>query len=373
MVRSPVRTGLDGHVARQPRDNAGDIGETVLVLPVMTTPLVETGLVEIAPSLLGKMSRLRPLLSWVIGLLGFLALILAVWHFGSLERTIELLRTARPAWMLLALVVQAATYVSAAIVWRQALGRTGHPRPLRTLVPLGIAKLFTDQVLPSGGISGTMLAVRGLIRRDVPPEAAMAAMLAGLVSYDVAYLLVVLASAAILRLHDRANLPLLIGVAVFAIVTIAIPTAVLGLKRWSDRQPIPWLSKLFGVTALLRALAAAPTDLLKSPSLLAQITGLQLAIFMLDALTLWLSFKSISATPEMWMVFVAFAIASMAATIGPMPVGLGTFEAGSVGMLSFLGVPIEAALAATLLLRALTFWLPMLPGIWLARREFGRS
>jgi len=71
--------------------------------------------------------------------------------------------------------------------------------------------------------------------------------------------------------------------------------------------------------------------------------------------------------------FASFGIASMVATIGPIPVGLGTFEAGSVGMLSFLGVSIEAALAGTLLLRALTFWLPMLPGIWLARREIGRS
>jgi len=30
---------------------------------------------------------------------------------------------------------------------------------------------------------------------------------------------------------------------------------------------------------------------------------------------------------------------------------------------------LEAALTATLLLRGLTFWLPMLPGLWIARRE----
>ena len=33
------------------------------------------------------------------------------------------------------------------------------------------------------------------------------------------------------------------------------------------------------------------------------------------------------------------------------------------------GIAVEAALAATLLLRGFTFWLPMLPGVWLARRE----
>jgi len=200
----------------------------------------------------------------------------------------------------------------------------------------------------------------------------MAAMLASLVSYDIAYLMVVLTSTGVLWLHDRANFPLLIGVAIFSVITVAIPTAVFGLKRWGDRQPITWLSRLFGATALLQALADAPTDLLRSSGLLIQTAGLQVAIFMLDALTLWLAFNSIGAAPAIWVVFVSFAIASMAATIGPIPVGLGTFEAGSVGMLSYLGVSIEAALAGTLLLRGLTFWLPMLPGIWLARRELGR-
>lgn len=36
-------------------------------------------------------------------------------------------------------------------------------------------------------------------------------------------------------------------------------------------------------------------------------------------------------------------------------------------MLGLMGVPIEAALSATLLLRGFTVWLPMLPGMWLAR------
>jgi len=41
-------------------------------------------------------------------------------------------------------------------------------------------------------------------------------------------------------------------------------------------------------------------------------------------------------------------------------------------MLRLLSVPIETAVAGTLLLRGFAFWLPMLPGLWLARREIGR-
>ena len=194
-------------------------------------------------------------------------------------------------------------------------------------------------MLPSGGISGTMLVVSGLIRRRVPAAVAMAAMLAGIVSYDIAYLIVVVTAAGMLRFHNAANLALLIGVVIFAFVTVAIPTAVLGLKRWGNRPPIPWLSKLLGVAALLRALAKAPTDLLRSPSLLLQTACFQLGIFVFDALTLWLAFRAIGDAPAIWVVFASFAMASMVTTIGPIPVGLGTFEATSVGMLSLLGVP----------------------------------
>ena len=66
-------------------------------------------------------------------------------------------------------------------------------------------------------------------------------------------------------------------------------------------------------------------------------------------------------------------MASIAAILGPIPLGLGTFEAACVGMLSLLGIAIESALAATLLLRRLTFWLPMVPGLWLARREIAEG
>ena len=333
---------------------------------------ITTGLIRIAPAWFGKTSAVRSLLLWAAGILALVAVIFCALRYGSLDQVVRLVRSAHPLWLVLALAAQVPTYLCAALVWRQALAHCGRPLPMRTLIPLGIAKVFTDQVLPSGGISGTMLVVRGLIRRQVDARIAMAAMLAGMVSFDVAYLIVVLASTAILELHHHAALPILIGVTIFVVMTIAIPAAVLGLKRWGNRKPIAWLSKLLGMTGMLRALTDAPTDLLRDPALLLQTIALQLCIFLLDALTLWLVFNALGVVPDIWAVLVSFAIASMVATIGPIPVGLGTFEAASVATLSLVGVSVNVALAATLLLRALTFWLPMIPGIWLARREIVR-
>ena len=310
---------------------------------------------------------------WAFGFLALAALILVVLHIGEIQRFVELARSARPKWLLLALLAQVVTYVCAAAVWHRALKQVGHPRPLASLVPLGLAKLFTDQALPSGGVSGTVLVMRGLARRNIPARAAMAALLVGLVSFYSAYLAVVLLSFGVLWLHHQVNPALLAGVALFAIVAVAIPALVLWLRRWTNRPAPAWLTRLPGVTALLDAVAQAPTAPLRSPRLLGETFVLQFSVFLLDALTLWLAFLALGAPADFWVVFVSFVMASVAATLGPMPLGLGTFEVGSVGMLSLLGVPVEAALTATLLLRGLTFWLPMLPGLWLARQELKAS
>jgi uncharacterized protein (TIRG00374 family) len=307
--------------------------------------------------------------SWAFGLLTLLALILLVAHFGTIEEFTRLAMVAEPDWFLLACVAQAATYVCAAMVWRQALKRAGHPRPLSALVPLGVAKLFTDQVVPSGGVSGAILVARGLVRRQVPTHVAMGALLVGLVSYFAAYLASALTSFAILFFHHRANIALFLVVAIFIAIVVAIPSGVLWMKQWGHRLPGSWIRRLPGTAHLLSAIADAPTDLLLDPALLGQTVALEFSIFVLDALTLWLMFRALDSDPAIWIIFVSFIVASMAATLGPIPLGLGTFEAGCVGMLSFLGVAIETALAATILLRGLTFWLPMVPGLWLARLE----
>jgi uncharacterized membrane protein YbhN (UPF0104 family) len=59
--------------------------------------------------------------------------------------------------------------------------------------------------------------------------------------------------------------------------------------------------------------------------------------------------------------------------MGPIPLGLGSFEAVCVSVLGLAGVPVAAGLPATLLLRGFTLWLPMLPGLWLTRRELRRA
>ena len=306
---------------------------------------------------------------WLFGLLALAAVILVVARIGELRRFAELAREAEPRWLALAFGLQALTYLCAASVWHAALARAGAPRSLRSLVPLGIAKLFTDQALPSGGISGTLLVMRGLARRGVPTPLAMGALLVGLVSFYTAYALAALGGLVVLQTHDAVGPAVMVVAALFAIFVVGVPVIVLSLRRAENGFWLRRLRRMPNAAALLEAISAAPSGLLRDPGLMAKTTALQLAIFFLDAATLGTMLHALGQETAPVFVFASFMVADVVATVGPIPLGLGVFEGTAVAMLTMTGISIEAALAATLLLRGFTFWLPMLPGLWLAHRE----
>jgi uncharacterized membrane protein YbhN (UPF0104 family) len=325
----------------------------------------------------GSAARLRPLarrlIAWLPGLIVMPALIGVVLHYGSLEKFADLVRSARPELLLPALAAQFATYVFAALSWRLVLAPAGQVRPFVTLFRLGVAKLYTDQAVPTGGLSGSVLVMKALERRGVPDHVAIAALLVGMVSFYSADVIAALVCLLLLWLHHDADFGLLALIVVFVLVEVAIPSAVLWAKKRATIMRLPdWAGRLPGVKDLVDAVVQTPVDLLRDLRLIGGTLACQLAIIGLDALTLWMMFFAIGAPVELWVAFSGFIVGAVVAMIAPSPLGLGTFAAGTTGMLALLGVPLETALSATLLLRGLTFWLPMLPGVLIARAELSR-
>lgn len=211
---------------------------------------------------------------WIFGILVLSALVAFVLHRGEVERFAQLARSARPAWLLLACAAQAATYFSLAAVWWRTLWCAGHRLDYWSLVPLSVAKLFTDQAVPTGGVSGILLVVKGLNRRGVPSDVAAGNMVVGIVSFYAAYILVVLASIAVMWLHGRVNHTVLIAVSAFGAFAVAVPGAVLALRRWSKSRAANWIRRFKPVRRLMDAMAGAPMGLLRKPVMMAQVTAL---------------------------------------------------------------------------------------------------
>ena len=316
-----------------------------------------------------KAGRLRRVLSWLPGVLLLAGLVVVATHFSEGRKFALLLEQARPAWILVAALLQAGTYVGAAAVWQRVLHKGRARCTVRSLIPIAVARLFVDQVIPTAGFGGRLLVMRALGRRRVHTRLAVAAILVDLLTLYVAFAVCVLASLAIVAVLRDLNRLVLSLAGLFPLFALSIPAAVLWLSRGKQRELPRWIRWIPRAGDLLREVANAPRRLVRDKRLLLQDTVLQLLIFILDALTLYAMLRAVGFVAHPAAVFASFVFAQVAATVLLIPSGIGTFEASSVAMLALFRVPVEVALTATLLFRGFTFWLPMAPGFWLSRRE----
>jgi uncharacterized protein (TIRG00374 family) len=119
--------------------------------------------------------------------------------------------------------------------------------------------------------------------------------------------------------------------------------------------------------------AQAPGDLIEDRRLLLRVMLLNALIFAADILTLYASLRALGTEAGLATCLIAYILAAIAVTLGPIPLGLGSFEVVCTSTLRLLGVPIEPALAGTLLLRVLILWLPLVPGLVLMRPMLRRK
>ena len=318
-----------------------------------------------AESALGRMRRI---IAWLPGILALIALGIVLLQLGEMERLLTVLGHLSPSWIGLAALPQLATYAAAASVWYVVLWRAEHRRHLSGLYLLGVAKLFIDQALPSGGVSGSLLVVAALRRRGVATRIATAVLLVGLISYYLASIIGAGVSLIIMALNQTLSGKVVLLVVSFLFLALALILALFKLRQRSPRLE-RWLGYLPIGRPFWDAIRDAPVTLLKDVPLLLATTLLQICIIALDTTTLWILLKALGAGTPYAGAFAGFVLASIFADVAPIPVGLGSFEVALVALLSVAGTDLAAATAGTLLLRGLSFWAPMLPGLWLARRE----
>jgi uncharacterized protein (TIRG00374 family) len=306
-------------------------------------------------------------LGWFFGVIAIAVVVVAVSQIGDLETIAIMLRHARAGWLLAALALQAMTYIGVAAGWKVVLDAAGQPTPFRRLYPIAIGKLFADQIVPVAGMGGNMFVVDRLRAVGVKRGAAVAALLVSMTGFYAAYAVCAGAMLGLLWWRGLASILVIIFVVAFLVVALGIPGLAIWIRRRDQRPLSPLLTRFAVVRNLLLIVGEAPKALLADHGLTARAALMNGLVFVADSASLKVCFLALGQNVAFSTAFVGVMTASMIATLGAIPLGLGTFEAGATGMLSLLGVPIENALAATLLLRFFTLWLPLLPGFILIR------
>lgn len=308
-------------------------------------------------------------MAWLSGLLLLIVVGVVISRRGEELKFAELLKHTHPGWLLLAVLLQIGTYACAAGAWQRVLARQKIRTSIWQLIPLGLAKLFMDQVVPSAGLSGTLLVVKALKRRGVPDGASVSAVVIGLLGFHLAYGIALVTALVLLAASGDLSRRMLAIAIVATVLMGAVIVTLLWLARGRKGPVRSWLMRIPGLRGFLQELHEAPKEALHDKPLLLETTALQFGIFVLDAATLAVCLAALGTTASLTGIFAALVIASLVATITIIPSGLGTFDATMLAMLHLVGVSTTAGVGAVVLFRGFTLMLPLFPGIWLARRE----
>lgn len=307
--------------------------------------------------------------NWLLAALLVAGLVLAILHWGDVKKFAALLAQAKPLWLGAAALLQLGTYSGLSAQWWLTLHRGRTPQPLGELFRLTLAKYFADQVVPTAGVSGNVVLVDRLVRLGVPRGNAVAALLLQVIAYYASYALGALLVLVLLWWKSRMSFVLVGAVLLFLIVASGIPALILWLHRRGQRRPPGWLMRWPKARDFFKLVGEAPRKLVGDAQLIAYLTLFNGLVFLADAATMQACVLALGLHVPLSAGYTAFMMASIAVILGPVPMGLGSFEAVSIAMLRLFDVPFEAALSATLLFRGFTLWLPLIPGGLLLRKE----
>jgi uncharacterized protein (TIRG00374 family) len=307
--------------------------------------------------------------SWLLALLLIAGVVVAVLHWGDVKKFADLIAHAKPLWLLAAAAAQLLTYVALAIEWRLVLRAADCRAPFDKLLGLTVSKHFADQMVPTAGMSGNVVVVDRLQSIGAPRGVALATLIMTIVAYYASYGVVSLIALLLMWIHGHSSWVVFALIGASLALSAAVPALALWLQRKGAKAIPRWLRRIRSVCELFEMIREAPSGLVRDWHLIGAMALLNGAVFALDGLTMQWSLFALGVGTPFSAAFSAFILASIVVTLGPIPMGLGSFEAVSIGTLRAMGVPFEAALSATLLFRGYTLWLPLVPGMFATRRQ----
>jgi uncharacterized protein (TIRG00374 family) len=191
------------------------------------------------------------------------------------------------------------------------------------------------------------------------------------------------------RLVDFSAIALLasLGIALVWGLGWVVPVAVVGVVaivvvlRWRSlwTRLVAWLGrrKRLERPARFLGLVAEGAHAILAPRTLLPALLLGLTAWALEGLALWAILEGLGADASWPMAIAAFCAGTLAGIVSLLPGGLGTTEAGMVGLLVARGIAEDVAVAATLLARACTLGYGALVGalaslLWPRAAQDGR-
>jgi uncharacterized membrane protein YbhN (UPF0104 family) len=288
-------------------------------------------------------------------------LLLVVLLAPGLGEVRHLLGRADPAWLAVAVALEALSCVSYVLMFRPVF--CSHMSQ-RTAWELGLSELAVGSLVPASGAGGLALGAWVLHEGGMPGDKIARRSVAfflikSSVNFVAVAVLGVLLAAGVLGPSLSPWLTIVPAVAAAAVI-VAVPLiGRLGPARDpradDSRTRRGWLAVH---KAVVGGVAEAVQIIRRGDPLL--IAG-AIGYWAFDNAVLWATFKALGESPPLTVVLMGYLIGQLGGLL-PIPGGIGGIDGGLIGTLIVYGAPAAATAGAVLLYRVILFWLPLLVG-----------
>lgn len=282
-------------------------------------------------------------------LIAALALAILVPQLRQFSNSWSYLVDADWRWLLLAFAAMSTSIIFAALVYMALVPKK---LSLKKTSLIQLATYFTNRLLPSGlggiGFNALYLVRSTKMSRTDAAVFATANNLIGFVAFSLCFGITVALSNSKLHLPDIPSRGTLIAIGVCALIVCLIVTFFKNIHK----KVIDFLGHLVSVAMTI----------IRNPGRLLASVLYSVGITISYTVVLWASTKSVGISISLVDLFIAFIAGNAALTISPTPGGIGAVEASITAVLVSVGVSPSLALAAVILFRTISYWIPIIPG-----------
>ncbi len=314
----------------------------------------------------------RTLRNSIISLAIFFAIVAAL-LFGvpGLRSAGELITDAKPGYVAAGIVLEVLSCVGYVVLFGLVFARLGRRLSSR----LSLAELAVNSVVSVSGLAGIALGAWVLRTKGVSVEriAKRSVLIFVLTSAVNVVAVIVIGIPMWLGLLPGSRNPLLTLLP--ALAALATLVGVLALASWAGRAAARQKLERGRAGVAVTALSGGVADALRMIRAHDWRLLGAIAYWLFDNLVLYVCLLSFGHTVSFWAVAMAYLVGMLANSL-PVPGGFVAVEGGLVGMLLLFGVrPASEVLAAVVIYRAISLWVPALIGslaFLSLRREIGK-
>jgi uncharacterized membrane protein YbhN (UPF0104 family) len=314
----------------------------------------------------------RTLRNSIISLAVFFALVAAL-LFGvpGLDSAGDRIAHANSAWVAAGVVLEVLSCAGYVVLFELVFGRLGKGLTSR----LSLSELAVNSVVSVSGLAGIALGAwvlrsKGISVERIAKRSVLIFVLTSAVNVGAVVVIGVPMWLGLLP-GSRNELLTLLPAAVALASVVGTLSLAAWARRAASRRPLEHGRMAVALTALsggvedaVRLICARDWRLLGA-----------VAYWLFDNLVLYACLAAFGHTPSFWVVAMAYLVGMLANSV-PVPGGFIAVEGGLVGMLLLFDVrPAAAVIAAVVVYRAISLWIPAVIGslaFLSLRREIGR-